>query len=89
MIAVLLWLSGSVLSTLLLIAAAPACAQDWTVVPGVASRVEYSDNYFFTATGDLDGGTKRAEQFFQKACQGGSSPGCLNLGLAAAAQQFA
>lgn len=60
MIAVLLWLSGSVLSTLLLIAAAPACAQDWSVVPGVASRVEYSDNYFFTATGDLDGGPESA-----------------------------
>ena len=38
-------------------------------------------------TGDLDGGTRRAELFFQKACEGGSLPGCLNLGLAAAARE--
>jgi hypothetical protein len=37
-------------------------------------------------TGAVEGGTARAEQLFTQACEGGSSPGCLNLGLVAAAR---
>jgi hypothetical protein len=35
-------------------------------------------------TGAIEGGIAKAEQLYLKACEGGSSRGCLNLGLVAA-----
>lgn len=42
-------LAAAVVVGLLASAHAPAHAQDWSVYGGVAARVEYNDNYFFTA----------------------------------------
>jgi len=38
-------------------------------------------------TGAIEGGLPKAEQLYGKACEGGSSRGCLNLGLVAAGRE--
>jgi TPR repeat protein len=38
-------------------------------------------------TGTLEGGLERANGLFEKACEGGSSAGCLNFGLAFAERE--
>jgi len=43
--------AGAIVAAAGALAASPAIAQQWSVYAGAAGRVEYNDNYFFTAPG--------------------------------------